>query len=95
MNNQSSNIKTIGKLVGGTMSIVLVTIAIYAFITTPDTEIKESVRLIQKDIEVIEENHLGHIQQELEEQKEWNERVDARLNSIDYNLGKILGLLEK
>ena len=95
MGENQSTIKTISIEAGKVVAIAVVVIAIFSFISVPNAELKSDILLIKQDIVSIKTNHLQHIYTQLEKQEAWNERTDARLDSIDISLAKIITLLEK
>lgn len=66
------------------------------------TQIQQNVALLQKDVRIIEENHIKHIEEDIDEICKENEKQNKKINStyedinnINVNLERIRVLLEK
>ena len=76
-------------------SICALAIGVTLFIARPDAEMQQDIALIKQSIDTIENNHLVHIQDNLEKECIRNDKQDAQLNSIENSITKILTILEK
>jgi len=78
------------------VALISVVVGVMNWVNNPDNKMSSSLQLIQKDISIINSNHLTHLQTYAEEIKELKERdikFDERLDRIDTNVATILALL--
>ena len=100
-NGQGDNISEsrIRKVIMNEVTLIIAICGLFMgilfFITGPDTEMRQGIANVTKDIEVIKENHLVHIQTNLDRQVEINDEQNKRLGQIENNVTKILTILEE
>lgn len=69
-------------------------IGIFVFITEPDSKMKQDIALIQKSIDIIENNHLKHIQEAIEKEQKRNDKQDEVLQKINLDVMEIITLIK-
>ena len=94
-NNENKIRKIMFNEVSLIISIVAMIIGIYLTLTNLPFKNANDISLIQKDIEVIESNHLMTIQAQLIKNDEAHERFDERFDEIDKDLTEILTILNR
>ena len=92
-NNNNNNIDTeskFRKFLKDEVSTVIFFIGFISTIIWFTAGVKQDIALIQKDINIINTNHLTHIQASIEENTEKNKEQDDCLKEINDNLIKIM-----
>lgn len=83
----TTTLNTISTLIGIIIFIAAVFGAYY--------DLKQSIALIQQDVDTLKTNHLVHLQNALSEMKVRNDAADTRQNNMEIQLTRILTILGK
>jgi hypothetical protein len=76
------------------ISIVVATVAFVGWFYANSSNSHEEIAMIKKDIEIINTNHLTHIQNDIAELKEDGKKNATDHSEIDKKLERILTILE-
>ena len=72
------------------MAVIGVVISVVLFITRSDAQLKQDVELIKKDIQVMRDNEIKHLQMALDEYRD-GQLVNANaIKDVNYNLIRIM-----
>jgi len=88
------NSPTLTKVLYSAGSVLLTIVTIAVTVSFFLAGMKQDVALMQKDIELIEDNHLIHIQKALEDQILWNKDMEENIDIININIVEILTTLK-
>ena len=80
--------------IGLLITIILMTISAILFIVVPSFEAKTERELIKQSINVIETNHLVHIQLALDNNNTEHKGIQVQLNEVNLKLERILTILK-
>jgi len=98
-NSNNGNGEKFRKMLFNEVSLIVaicgVVIGILLFFTKPSTENQQSIALIEQRLDVIENNHLTHLQNGLSEIKDDCNEMDDKINELDKKIERILTILEK
>ena len=72
------------------IAVCSVVIGVALFITKPDDQMRQDIALIQKDIQIINSNHLATAQKGIDELKGENKILRNRCEEMDKKLIKIM-----
>ena len=94
-NNESRIRKVLFNEVTLIISLVAIVIGVVLFIMGPDTQLRQDIELIKKDISTIKDNELVHISKKIEENFEKATNNEKCVNDINIKLERIITLLEQ
>jgi len=77
------------------VAVVLATVGFVGWIQASDNKTKEELIMVKNRLEVIENNHLTHMQASMEKLEKKSEQNDLDHREIDKKLERILVILEK
>ena len=72
------------------MAVIGVVISVVLFITRSDAQLKQDVELIKKDIQILRENEMKHLQVALDEYRVGQSENAKAIQSMNYNLIRIM-----
>lgn len=98
INSNTVNNDKIRKVLFNEISFLIavagVIIGIVLFITNTDADLKSDIGLIKKDISVIRDNELAHINEIIKENRSINSQQDKQLQELNRKVDRILYILE-
>jgi len=77
--------------VGRTISIIMVIFGFAKFMIMPIYDIKMEIETIRKDIDIINTNHLTHIEGFIKDINDRNNKQDEKIDNMCLKLEKFLG----
>jgi len=77
------------------LSIIGVVVGCVLFVNRADNDMDKSIALINQKIQIIESNHLTHIQQSITDINNKNEKIEVKVNEIDKEIGEIKVMLQE
>lgn len=93
-NSESRITQVLYKQISLIVGVVAFTISIFVGLTTVSQDNGLKIALIQKDVDVILNNHLSHLRIEIDEIKEDIRGNSATLNQLTIDVEKLITLVE-